>query len=129
MKLNPISEVISGKKVILIDDSIVRGTTIKKIVKMVRNNGAKEVHILSSCPPVKYPDFYGIDTPFQKDLIAAQMSVSEIEKFIGADSLHFLSYKGLIKATELSENVFCTSCFTGIYPIDIGEHAKHIVHI
>ncbi len=126
MKLNPIEELITGKKVVLIDDSIVRGTTSKKIVAMVRNAGAKEVHLLSSCPPVKYPDFYGINTPFQKDLIGANMTIAEIEKFIGADSLNFLSYDSLIKATELPQSLFCTSCFTGNYPIDIGENAKHI---
>lgn len=126
MKLNPIDEIIKGKRLILIDDSIVRGTTVKRLIKMVRDSGAKEVHLLSSCPPVKYPDFYGIDTPFQKDLIGAQMKVKEIEKFIGADSLYYLSYEGLIKATELPESVFCTSCFTGNYPIDIGEHRNNI---
>lgn len=126
MKLNPIDEVIKGKKIVLIDDSIVRGTTVKKLVSLVRNAGAKEVHLLISCPPVKYPDFYGINTPFQKDLIGANMSVKEIEKFVGADSLYYLSYEGLIKATELPEDVFCTSCFTGKYPIDIGENAKAI---
>lgn len=126
MKLNPVPEVLKGKRIIVIDDSIVRGTTSKKLVKMLRDAGAKEVHLLSSCPPVKYPDFYGINTPFQKDLIGANMSVSEIEKFISADSLHYLSYKGLIKATGLPEKVFCTSCFTGNYPIDIGAHAKNI---
>src|SRR5581483_12020751 len=86
MKLNPIQEVMKDKKVILIDDSIVRGTTSKKLVKLVRSVGAKEVHVLSSCPPVKYPDFYGSDTPFQKDLIGAQMPVPDIQKFITADS-------------------------------------------
>lgn len=126
MKLNPIDKIIKGKRVILIDDSIVRGTTVKRLIKMVRDAGAKEVHLLSSCPPVKYPDFYGIDTPFQKDLIGAQMKVKEIEKFVGADSLYYLSYEGLIKATGLPESVFCTSCFTGNYPIDIGEHKNGI---
>ncbi len=126
MKLNPIPEIIKDKKVVLIDDSIVRGTTSQKIVSMVRNAGAKEVHLLSSCPPIKYPDFYGINTPFQKELIGANMTVKEIEKFVGADSLYYLSYKSLLEATELPEDVFCTSCFTGIYPIDIGDNAKHI---
>lgn len=126
MKLNPVTQVLKGKRVIVIDDSIVRGTTSKKLVKMIRDKGAKEVHLLSSCPQVKYPDFYGIATPFQKDLIAAQMSISEIAAFIGADSLHFLSYKGLITATELPEDVFCTSCFTGNYPIDIGKNKENI---
>lgn len=126
MKLNPIVEVIKDKRVVVVDDSIVRGTTLKKIVTMLRGAGAKEVHVLSSCPPVKYPDFYGINTPFQDELIGANLSIPEIEKFVGADSLNFLSYGSLIKATELPEDAFCTSCFTGKYPIDIGDHAKNI---
>ncbi len=126
MKLNPIKEVISGKNLIVIDDSIVRGTTSKQLVAMLRRAGAKKVYVLSSCPPVKYPDFYGIATPKQKDLIAARMSVSKIQKFIGADGLYYLSYKGMIAATGLSERLFCTSCYTGIYPIDIGDRAKTI---
>lgn len=126
MKLNPIGEIIKGKRIIVIDDSIVRGTTAKKLVKMIRDAGAKEVHLLSSCPPVRFPDFYGIDTPQQKDLIAANMTIPQIETYVGADTLRYLSYKGLIKATGLSEDLFCTSCFTGDYPIDIGEHAKFI---
>lgn len=126
MKLNPVSEILSGKRVAVIDDSIVRGTTSRQIVKMMRDAGAKEVHLLSSCPPVRYPDFYGIATPTQKQLIGSQMSVSEIKEFVGADSLSFLSYGSMIEATELPESVFCTSCFTGDYPIDIGEHKKDI---
>lgn len=126
MKLNPVKSVIEGKRIVVIDDSIVRGTTLKKLVTMLRHAGAKKVHILSSCPPVCFPDFYGIDTPSQKELIASQKTVSEIEKFIGADSLHYLSYKGLISATNLPEEVFCTSCFTGDYPIDIGKQKNYI---
>jgi len=126
MKLNPIEEIIKGKRVAVIDDSIVRGTTSQKIVTMLREAGAKEVHMLISCPPMKYPDFYGIDTPTQKQLIGANMSISQTEKFIGADSLYYLSYKGLIKATGLPESTFCTSCFTGDYPIDIGANKKFI---
>ena len=129
MKLNPIKEVIQGKTIIVIDDSIVRGTTSKQIVSMLRTAGAKKVYVLSSCPPVKYPDFYGIATPLQKDLIGSRMKVSQIQKHIGADKLYYLSYKGLIKATELAEDIFCTSCFTGVYPIDIGENAKTIKHV
>lgn len=129
MKLNPIREQIEGKKIILIDDSIIRGTTSKKIVKMLRDVGAKEVHLLSSCPPYKFPDFYGISTPTQKELIAAHATVPHIRKFIGADSLHYLSYDAMIKATGLSESMFCTSCFTGIYPIDIGKYAKRIKNV
>lgn len=125
-KLNPMRHVLEGRRVIVIDDSIVRGTTSKQIIKMLRNAGAKEVHLLVSSPPYKFPDFYGIDTPNQKDLIAATGSVPEIEKFLGVDSLHYLSYKGLIKAVGLLEDVLCTSCFTGTYPVDIGERAKEV---
>src|SRR3989344_8295805 len=120
MKLNTIPEIFKGKEVLVIDDSIVRGTTSKKIVELVKNAGARKVHMLISSPPVRYPDFYGIDTPDQNELIAANMSVEEIRNYIEADSLHFLSYKGLIEATGLSENLFTTTHFTGIYPIDIG---------
>jgi amidophosphoribosyltransferase len=129
IKLNPIPEVVKGKRVILVDDSIVRGNTTRKLVALVRSAGAKEVHLLISSPPVMFPDFYGIDTPIQKNLIAANKTVKQIEKFTGADSLYYLSYRGLIKATELPEDVFCTSCFTGNYPIDIGENKKNIKYV
>ncbi|MBI4093833.1 amidophosphoribosyltransferase [Candidatus Kaiserbacteria bacterium] len=125
-KLTPLTSVIRGKRVAVMDDSIVRGTTSKQIVAMLFEAGAKEVHFLVSSPPVKFPDFYGIDTPKQSDLIAANKSVEEIEKYLGATSLRFLSYKGMIEATGLPESVFSTSCFTGIYPIDIRERAKEI---
>jgi amidophosphoribosyltransferase len=126
MKLNPIPEVLADRKVILIDDSIVRGTTTKKLVSLMKAAGAKEVHVRISSPPVIYPDFYGIDTPTQNELIAATNSMDEIKNYIGADSLAFLSYKGLISATELPESSFCTSCFTGKYPISIGSNADQI---
>ena len=126
MKLNPLPEVIKGKKIIVIDDSIVRGTTSKKIVSMLRGAGAKEIHFLSSSPPVRYPDFYGIDTPRQEDLIASRMTVEEVSNYMGADSVHYLSYKGLIKAIGLPEKNFCTSCFTGEYPIDLGERWEEV---
>jgi len=125
-KLTPLPEVIRGKRVVVFDDSIVRGTTSQQIVKMVFEAGAKEVHFLVASPPVKYPDFYGIDTPKQTELIAAVKSVEEIEKYLGATSLRFLSYEGMIKATGISEDQFCTSCFTGVYPIDIRERAVEI---
>lgn len=126
MKLNPISELIKGKRVALVDDSIVRGTTSKRIVEMIRQKGAKEVHVLSSCPPVKFPDFYGVDTPLQKELIANKMTKKQMATFMNADSVSFLSYKGLLEATGIPEEKFCTSCFTGEYPIDIGTNAKKI---
>lgn len=126
MKLNPIPEVLAGRRVIIIDDSIVRGTTSKKIVAMVRKAGAKKVYFLVSSPPIRYPDFYGIDTPAQKDLVAACLTEKQIAKEIGADEVHFLSYKSTIKATGLPEEVLCTSCFTGVYPVNIGEREKEI---
>ena len=128
MKLHPLKEVIEGKRVIILDDSVVRGTTARKLVTMIRKAGAKEVHMMSSCPPVIFPDFYGIDTPSQQELIACTMPVNEITEHIGADSLSYLSYKGLIKSTGLPEKVFCTSCFTGDYPIDIGEYKQALVY-
>ncbi len=118
--------VLAGKKVAVIDDSIIRGTTSKQIIKMIRDAGAKEVHLLVSCPPYCFPDFYGIDTPKQAELIAATKTVKEIAKQLGVDSLHYLSYKGLIVATGLPEDLFCTSCFTGIYPLDIGDRMKEV---
>lgn len=125
-KLTPIPEVVSGKRVVVFDDSIVRGTTSQQIVKMLFDAGAKEVHFLVASPPVKYPDFYGIDTPKQSDLIAAVKSVAEMEKFLGATSLRFLSYEGMIRAIGVNEDLLCTSCFTGNYPIDIGARAKEV---
>ncbi|HCM44037.1 MAG: Amidophosphoribosyltransferase [Candidatus Kaiserbacteria bacterium GW2011_GWC2_49_12] len=125
-KLTPLPYIITGKRVIIVDDSIVRGTNSRQIVKMVFDAGASEVHFLVASPPVKYPDFYGIDTPQQEKLLAATKSLEEMRKFLGATSLHFLSYEGLIQATEIPENQLCTSCFTGVYPIDIGERAKEV---
>ncbi len=129
MKLNPLKESFEGKRVVLIDDSIVRGTTLKQVVKMIRKAGAKEVHLMISSPPVRYPDFYGIDTPDQKDLIASQMSVADICKHMGADSLHYLSYDGMIEATNIPADQLSTSCFSGVYPISIGDRAKEVVKV
>ncbi len=125
-KLTPLPSAIKGKRVVVMDDSIVRGTTSRQIVAMLFEAGAKEVHFLVSSPPVKFPDFYGIDTPKQSELIAANKSIEEIEKYLRATSLHYLSYDGMIKATGLPEEKFSTSAFTGIYPIDIRERAKEI---
>lgn len=126
MKFSPMPGVLQGKRAIVIEDSIVRGTTLKNLVNMIRVVGAKEVHLLSASPPVKYPDFYGIATPEQQELIAARMSHDQIRAFFGADSLQYLSYEGLIKATGLPESTFCTACYTGEYPIDIGDNAQQI---
>lgn len=124
MKLNPVSDVLKDKRVVLVDDSIVRGTTMRQVIQMVRDAGAKELHILISSPPVRFPDFYGINTPQQNDLIAARQSVDEIREYLGADSLHFLSYNGMIDATNLQAKVFSMSCFDGVYPVDIGARAE-----
>ncbi|MEK7613821.1 MAG: amidophosphoribosyltransferase [Patescibacteria group bacterium] len=122
MKLTPIPEVIRNKHIIIVDDSIVRGTTSRTLISMLYGAGAKKITMLISSPPVAYPDFYGIDTPKQKDLLAYQeKSVEGMRTFLGVDELYFLSYAGLIRSTGLPESSFCTSCFTGNYPIDIGE--------
>ena len=125
-KLTPLPEVIRGKRVVIFDDSIVRGTTSRQIVRMVFEAGAKEVHFLVASPPVKFPDFYGIDTPKQSDLIASVKSVEEMREFLGATSLRFLSYEGMIEATGIPADQFSTSCFTGVYPIDIKERVQEI---
>ncbi len=126
LKLAPLKEVIKGKRVIVIDDSIVRGTTSRQIVKMLFETGAKEVHFLVSSPPVKFPDFYGIDLPRQYDLLAVGKTVKQMNAYLGSTSLSFLSYSGMIKATGLKETLFCASCFTGKYPIDIKERQKDV---
>ena len=119
LKLNPVRNIIEGKRVILIDDSIVRGTTSKKIVRMIRRAGAKEVHMRISCPPTISPCYYGVDTPSKKQLIAANKSIEEIREFIGADSLAYLSLPGLKKACAEGENTtYCTACYTGDYPTE-----------
>ncbi|MGA7339557.1 MAG: amidophosphoribosyltransferase [Terracidiphilus sp.] len=125
LKLNPVHNLLEGKRVILIDDSIIRGTTSRKIVRMVRGAGATEVHLRISCPPTISPCFYGVDTPSKRDLIAANHSVEEIRRYIEADSLAYLSLDGLLKACEGPENNgYCTACYTGNYPtqwIDVDE--------
>lgn len=126
MKLNPVIETLKGKRVVLIDDSIVRGTTMRQVVEMMYTAGAKELHLLISSPPVRYPDFYGINTPNQEDLLAARMSIEEMRAHLGPDSLHFLSYDGMIKATGLPASAFSTSCFDGKYPISIGKRADNL---
>ena len=127
MKLNPVVDLFKDKRVVIVDDSIVRGTTMRHLVSMLFEAGAKEVHLLISCPPVRYPDFYGINTPRQTELMAAYMTIQEMADAVGATSLHFLSFEGMISATGLSEDVFNNSCFNGNYPISIGKRAQEIV--
>lgn len=131
MKLNPVRALLEGKRVILIDDSIIRGTTSRKIVRMVRAAGATEVHMRISCPPTISPCFYGVDTPSKKDLIAANKTVAEICEYIEADSLAYLSLPGLTHSCTMGESSsglspasFCTACYTGVYPtqwVDVSE--------
>jgi amidophosphoribosyltransferase len=125
LKLNPVRNLLAGKRIILVDDSIIRGTTSRKIVRMVRQAGAKEVHLRISCPPTISPCFYGVDTPSKKDLIAANNSVEQIRQFIEADSLAYLSLDGLEASCNGGEgNHYCTACYTGIYPtqwVDVDE--------
>src|SRR5467141_620741 len=122
LKLNPVHSLLAGKRVILIDDSIVRGTTSRKIVRMVRDAGAREVHLRISCPPTISPCFYGVDTPSKNQLIAANKSVEEIREYIGADSLSYLSLEGLKKACGEGEKTsYCSACYTGSYPTNIVD--------
>ena len=117
LKLNPVRNLLEGKRIILIDDSIIRGTTSRKIVRMVRAAGAKEVHLRISCPPTVSPCYYGVDTPSKRELIAANNSVEEIRRYIEADSLAYLSLEGLQKACDGGEgNRYCVACYTGEYP-------------
>ena len=124
MKLNPLKDVLNGKKVIIIDDSIVRGTTSRKLVQALRDAGVAEVHMRISSPPVTHPCFYGIDTDSQDQLIAAKMSVAEIAKQLGVDTLAYLSWEGMLKVTKQDTNTFCSACFTRDYPIPIPEQVK-----
>lgn len=126
LKLAPLKEVIEGKSIIIVDDSVVRGTTSKKIIKMLFEAGAKEVHFVISSPPVKFPDFYGIDLATQKELFATGRTIAQMNEFLGSTSLNFLSYDGMIKATGLPEDSFCTSCFSGEYPIDLKERLAEV---
>ena len=121
LKLAPLKEEIENKRIIIVDDSIVRGTTSKQMVKMLFETGAKEVHFLVSSPPVKFPDFYGIDLPIQKHLLADGKTIEEMRDYLGCTSLNFLSFDGMIEATQIDKDKFCTSCFSGEYPIDISE--------
>ena len=117
VKLNPVKSILAGKRVVLVDDSIVRGTTSRKIVKMVRAAGATEVHMRISCPPTISPCFYGVDTPRRSELIAATHTIEEVRKYIGADSLGYLSIDGLLGAVGEGRASYCTSCYTGEYPV------------
>ncbi len=127
LKLSPLKEFIENKRVIIIDDSLVRGTTSKQLIKMLFETGAREVHFIISSPPIRYPDFYGIDLPDQEKLFAFKKTIEEMRLELGSTTLNFLSFENMIKATGLNKDIFCTSCFTGEYPIDLFEAGESIV--
>ncbi len=124
LKFNVIPEVIEGKRIVLVDDSIVRGNTLKHLTKLLKKNGAKEVHLRIASPPVKYPDFYGIDTPNGFDLLAHSYTVEESRERLDADSLEYLSVGDLVKSTGLSRGKLCLSSFTGEYPIPVPDQKQ-----
>lgn len=121
LKLNPLREIIEGKRIVVVDDSIVRGNTQRAIIRMLREAGAREIHVRISSPPVEWPCFYGIDFASRAELIASGLEVEEIRRSIGADSLGYVSIEGLIEATQIPAERLCTACFTGEYPIRIPE--------
>ncbi len=128
LKLNPVRALLAGQRVVLVDDSIVRGTTSRKIVRMIRDSGAREVHLRISCPPTISPCYYGVDTPRKEELIAANRSLEEIREYIGADSLAYLSLDNLRAAVADERREYCAACYTGDYPAGVdlaaAEHAK-----
>lgn len=119
LKFNPLPEILSGKRLVVVDDSIVRGTTTPRVVSLLRKAGAREVHMRICAPPIRHPCFFGVDMATRWELIAAQKTVPEIRDFIGADSLGYLSLDGLIEAVALPREIFCLACFTGEYPIPV----------
>ena len=129
VKLNPVRSILDGKRVVLVDDSIVRGTTSRKIVRMVRAAGAREVHVRISCPPTISPCFYGVDTPRKADLIAATHSIDEIAKFLDVDSIAYLSLDGLLKAVGEGRRSYCTSCYTGVYPVAFPQNEANYLQL
>lgn len=124
MKLTPLIESLAGRRVVMVDDSIVRGTTIGPTIKMIRDAGAVEVHVRIASPPIKHPCFYGIDTANQTELIASKLSVEEIRQYIGADSLGYLSLQGLIRAIGVKKDKLCCACLDGKYPVEVSREAK-----
>jgi amidophosphoribosyltransferase len=121
LKLNPLREVVEGQRLVVVDDSIVRGNTQRAVVRMLREAGAREVHVRISSPPVAWPCFYGIDFATRAELIAGSLSVEEIRASLGADSLGYISLEGLTEATTLPADKLCRACFDGKYPIAIDQ--------
>jgi len=129
VKLNPVRSILDAQRVVLVDDSIVRGTTSRKIVRMVRAAGAKEVHVRISCPPTISPCFYGVDTPRKSELIAATHTLEEIRDYLEADSLAYLSLEGLLSAVDTQHGSYCRSCYTGIYPVEFPRDERQYLQL
>jgi amidophosphoribosyltransferase len=121
VKLNPIKAVLKGKRIVVIEDSIVRGTTSKARIQALRDAGAKEIHMRVTCPPLKYPCFFGIDFPTKKELIASNKTIEEIAKYLGLDSLKYISLEGMLKSMQQADKDFCTACFNGEYPVKLPK--------
>ncbi len=119
LKFNPLKEILEGKRIVVVDDSIVRGTTTPHVVSLLRRGGSKEVHLRVCAPPIMWPCHFGVDMATRKELIAANKTVEKIREFVGADTLGYLSHKGLLKAVGLPKNSFCMACFTGNYPVPV----------
>jgi amidophosphoribosyltransferase len=128
VKFNPVRGVLAGRRVVVVEDSIVRGTTLRQLVRLIRQAGAKEVHVRVSSPPIISPCYYGMDFPSKKELIAAQKSVEEIREYLSCDSLAYLSMEGLMNSVSHEEGGYCTACFTGQYPIEIEEKIGKFQH-
>jgi amidophosphoribosyltransferase len=129
VKLNALREVLNGRRVVVVDDSIVRGTTSRKLVHMIRQAGAREVHMRISSPPTTHPCFYGIDTPTREELIASSHDVAGIREYLGADSLAYLSVEGMYAFTGRQGNGFCDACFTGKYPVPVDDTPHRQLHL
>ena len=127
LKFNPLKQVIEGKRLLVVDDSIVRGTTTPKVVEMLRRAGAREIHMRICAPPIRHPCHFGIDMATQWELIASHQSVEEIRQHIGADSLAYLTIEGLMRAVEQPKGSFCTACFTGEYPMPVQLQMDKLV--
>jgi amidophosphoribosyltransferase len=127
LKLNPIPDAVRGKRLVVVEDSIVRGTTTRQVVQALREAGATEVHTRIACPPIKWPCFYGIDMSTRQELVASDLAVDEIRSFIGADSLGYLSLAGLVASTGAEKSSFCRACFDGEYPIEVPERSGKFV--
>jgi len=128
IKFNTVKGVLEGRKVIVVEDSIVRGTTLRQLVRLIRQSGAKEVHVRVSSPPIISPCYYGMDFPSKKELIANNMSIEEIRQFLECDSLAYLSVQGLLDSVSHEEGGYCTACFTGDYPIPIEKKIGKFQH-